>query len=404
MAYSLKQKLEILADAAKYDASCASSGSNRSNKKGGLGNTQGSGICHSYTPDGRCISLLKILLTNFCIFDCKYCINRISSDVPRARFSVDEVIKLTLDFYRRNYIEGLFLSSGIIQTPDYTMEHLIKVAKSLRLDHHFNGYIHLKAIPGASDELLNTAGLYADRISVNIELPTTADLKKLAPEKNQQQLENNMHALKTSETEIKADKIKGMKAPKFIPGGQSSQMIVGATKTSDKAILNTSVHLYKNYALRRVYYSAFSPIPFSDKRLPVFQPPLLREHRLYQADWLLRFYGFGLNEILPEHNPHLSLKHDPKMHWALLNPEYFPIDVNRATKEQLLRIPGVGVSSVNKILQIRRHHRIRYQDLVSIRVSLKRAKYFLNTLDYYPKTKETQLEQLLFEPEQLALF
>lgn len=399
----LKKKLEILSDAAKYDASCASSGSKRRAIKNGLGNTQSSGICHSYTPDGRCISLLKILLTNFCIFDCKYCVNRVSSNVQRARFTVNEVVKLTLDFYRRNYIEGLFLSSGIIQNPDYTMEHLIRVAKLLRVKHRFNGYIHLKSIPGASDELLKTAGLYADRLSVNIELPTESDLATLAPEKNRKSLESNMGYINNVSTEIHEDRKKGMKAPKYVPGGQSSQMIVGATDTSDQAILATSVKLYSEYQLRRVYYSAYSPIPYPDQRLPSIKPPLLREHRLYQADWLLRFYGYSLHEILPDNQANLSLHSDPKLAWALRHPELFPINLNKAPKPMLLRIPGVGVLTAQKIIKIRRYHKLHWQDLVKLRIPLKRAKLFITVADYTPHNIDRNIEYLLNQPEQLAL-
>ncbi len=294
---NLKSKLEILADAAKYDASCASSGGKRSRQKGGIGNAEGVGICHSYAPDGRCISLLKILLTNFCIFDCQYCVNRISSDVPRARFRVDEVVNLTLDFYRRNYIEGLFLSSGIIQSSDYTMEQLIQVAKSLREQHLFSGYIHLKGVAGASKELLEKAALYADRVSVNIELPTQEDLNQLAPEKTIQSTETSMEQLESKIKESKEERKKSSRAPRYAPAGQSTQMIVGATPSTDHSLLTTSLHLYQKYHLRRVYYSAYSPIQFADSRLPALSPPLMREHRLYQADWLFRFYGFKINEI-----------------------------------------------------------------------------------------------------------
>ena len=330
------KKLAVLADAAKYDASCASSGSKAKRSGKGLGNTEGNGICHSYTPDGRCISLLKILLTNHCIFDCRYCVNRLSSDVERARFTVEEVVNLTLDFYRRNYIEGLFLSSGIIRDSDYTMGQLVEVAKRLRQEHGFGGYIHLKTIPGASNELLIEAGLYADRLSVNIELPTVADLAKLAPEKNRPELERNMAEVQTKAQEIKEDKQHGLNAPTFVPAGQSTQMIIGATATPDQEILKTSADLYGKYGLRRVYYSAFSPIPHADGRLPGQSPPLVREHRLYQADWLLRFYGYDVGEIVSDQHPQLELDIDPKTSWALRNPDYFPVDVNRASREQLL--------------------------------------------------------------------
>jgi putative DNA modification/repair radical SAM protein len=383
----ITKKLQILADAAKYDASCASSGSKKTRAGKGLGTTEGMGICHSYTPDGRCVSLLKILLTNFCIFDCKYCINRVSSDVERARFTTAEVVKLTLDFYRRNYIEGLFLSSGIIQDSDYTMEQLIAVAKSLREDHHFRGYIHLKTIPGAAEKLIQQAGFYADRLSVNIELPTAADLQELAPEKTRASLEKNMSDIKVKTQEIKEDKKKGMKTPIYAPAGQSTQMIIGATPSSDQTILTNASTLYDKFSLRRVYYSAYSPIPHADARLPSIVPPLIREHRLYQADWLLRFYNFKVEEIVSSDYPNLDIGLDPKSGWALRNPAYFPIDVNKASKNQILRVPGIGARTVAKIIQIRRHHKLTLADLTRLRVSLNRAKYFIITADYQPATK-----------------
>jgi putative DNA modification/repair radical SAM protein len=387
----ISKKLFILADAAKYDASCASSGSKKTRPDKGLGTTEGMGICHSYTPDGRCVSLLKILFTNYCIFDCKYCINRVSSDVERARFSVKNVVDLTLDFYRRNYIEGLFLSSGIIRDSDYTMEQLILVAKTLREEHHFRGYIHLKTIPGASEKLIQDAGLYADRLSVNIELPTPADLESLAPEKNRTSLEKNMQDRQVKTQEIKEDKKKGLKVPIYAPAGQSTQMIIGATPSTDQTILTNASDLYGKFKLRRVYYSAYSPIPHADARLPSIVPPLVREHRLYQADWLLRFYGFNVNEIVPESNPNLDMHLDPKSGWALRNPQFFPIDINKATKAQILRVPGIGARSVDKILQIRRFHRLKLEDLVRLRISLNRAKYFIITADYKPVLKNNDL-------------
>lgn len=402
----VRKKLSLLADAAKYDASCSSSGSNTkrgSSKEKGIGSTEGMGICHSYTPDGRCISLLKILFTNYCMYDCKYCVNRISSDVQRAAFTVEEVVRLTLDFYRRNYIEGLFLSSGIIRDSDYTMEQLIAVAKTLREEHRYKGYIHLKTIPGASDELLAEAGLYADRLSVNIELPTEADLEKLAPEKKRPLLERNMAEVQQKAKEIKEDKKKGMKTPVFAPAGQSTQMIIGATPTPDRDILQTSSDLYGRYRLRRVYYSAFSPIPHADARLPGNSPPLMREHRLYQADWLLRFYGFDVAEITPESVPDLPIDIDPKTAWALRNPAFFPVDVNRASKEQLLRIPGVGANSVAKMLRVRRYKQLTLEDLRLMRVALKRAKAFVVTADYHDRTgliDSPRLEALLRPPPQ----
>lgn len=380
----ISKKLSLLADAAKYDASCSSSGSKTKREGKGVGSTEGNGICHSYTPDGRCISLLKILLTNFCIYDCKYCVNRVSSDVERARFTPEEVIKLTLDFYKRNYIEGLFLSSGIIRDSDYTMEQMVRVAKTLRQDHGFRGYIHLKTIPGASDELLADAGLYADRLSVNIELPTIADLESLAPEKKRPQLERNMEEVKLKSDEIKEDRKRGLKAPVFAPAGQSTQMIIGATPTPDKEILHTASDLYGKFRLRRVYYSAFSPIPHADARLPGQSPPLLREHRLYQADWMLRFYDYKVDEIVTDMHPNLDIDIDPKTSWALRHPEFFPLDVNRASREQLLRIPGVGTRTVQKLLQIRRYKKIVLQDMLSLKVAWKRAKSFVITADYKP--------------------
>lgn len=404
---SLDNKLAILADAAKYDASCSSSGSKKTRDGKGLGSTEGSGICHSYTPDGRCISLLKILLTNFCIYDCKYCINRVSSDVPRARFTTDEVVRLTMEFYRRNYIEGLFLSSGIIKDSDYTMEQIIAVAKSLRNDHHFKGYIHLKTIPGASDELVQEAGLYADRISVNIELPTPADLQSLAPEKNRPQLENNMAQIRIKADELK-DARKTLKhAPVYAPAGQSTQMIVGATPTADKDVLVTASNLYKTHKLRRVYYSAFSPTPHADARLPGIAPPLMREHRLYQADWMLRFYGYDVKDIVTEQNPDLDLDIDPKTSWALRNPQFFPVDINRAAREDLLRIPGIGVQSVDKIIKIRRYHRLKFDDLIKLRVAVNRAKYFVVADGYDIAVKSIDSlnlrQHFLPQPKQLVL-
>ena len=394
MSSTIQGKLSILADAAKYDASCSSSGSKAKRDGKGVGSTEGGGICHSYTPDGRCISLLKILLTNYCMYDCKYCVNRISSDVPRARFTVEEVVNLTLDFYKRNYIEGLFLSSGILRNSDYTMEQLIAVAKQLRTTHGFKGYIHLKTIPGASDELLNEAGLYADRLSVNIELPTVADLEELAPEKKRPLLEKNMDEVHTKILETKEDRKRGLKAPVFTPAGQSTQMIIGATPTPDKEILRTSTELYGKYKLRRVYYSAFSPIPHADAQLPGKSPPLMREHRLYQADWMLRFYGYGVNEIVNDITPNLEIDIDPKTAWALHNPTYFPVDVNKANKEQLLRIPGLGVQSVQKILSIRRFHKIRLEDLLRLRIAWKRAQHFTVTVDYLPPLAQLDSDKL----------
>lgn len=403
----LAKKLSVLADAAKYDASCSSSGSKTKRAGNGVGSTEGSGICHSYTPDGRCISLLKILLTNYCMYDCKYCVNRISSDVERARFTVEDVVKLTLDFYKRNYIEGLFLSSGIVRDSDYTMEQPIAVAKTLRLGHGYRGYIHLKTIPGASDALLAEAGLYADRLSVNIELPTVADLASLAPEKDRAGLERNMDEVKTKTQEFKEDKKRGLKPPVFAPAGQSTQMIVGATDTPDKDILVTSSALYDQYRLRRVYYSAFSPIPHADARLPGKAPPLVREHRLYQADWMLRFYNYTVDEIANDATPNLDMDVDPKTSWALRNPGFFPLDVNRAPREQLLRIPGFGVRTVNTILKVRRYRRLRLEDVLRLKVAWKRAKPFVIAADYTPSLHLLDSEHLANymrpQPQQLEL-
>ncbi len=405
----LKTKLEILADAAKYDASCASSGTERRNSSdgAGIGSTEGMGICHSYAPDGRCISLLKILLTNFCLYECVYCVNRASSNVKRARFSVDEVVKLTLSFYQRNYIEGLFLSSGIIQNPDYTMEQVVEVARVLREEHDFRGYIHLKTIPDASDELLAKAGLYADRLSINVELPTQASLKQLAPEKDGQRIAISMDRLR-SRIEAAKDRSHGGKRPaRFSPGGQSTQMIIGADNSDDRTILAASSSLYQGYRLRRVYYSAFSPIPDSSQALPLKAPPLVREHRLYQADWLLRFYGYQAEEITA-HNSMLDLELDPKTAWAVANRQRFPVDINRAEREMLLRVPGMGPASVLKILKARRWRRIRLDDLARMRLPIKRMLPFILVADHQPGAmlEATDLRmQLLASPQQqLDLF
>ncbi len=404
----IQHKLAILADAAKYDASCASSGSKRTRPGSRLGSTEGMGICHSYTPDGRCVSLLKILLTNYCVFDCQYCVNRISSDIPRARFSADEVVQLTIQFYQRNYIEGLFLSSGIIQSPDYTMEQLVLVAKILRETHHFGGYIHLKTIPGASEDLLTQAGQYADRLSVNIELPTPADLQKLAPEKKTPTILGAMQTVKHGIDIHRDEKKAGLKPPTFAPAGQSTQMIVGATATPDAEVLTTASDLYSKQRLRRVYYSAYSPIPHADGRLPADKPPLVREHRLYQADWLLRFYGFKVNELVTNADRNLDLEIDPKLAWALAHRELFPVDVNRADREQLLRIPGVGAKSVQKMLRTRRHRRLQVCDMRKLGVAWKRTAPFVLTADFNPavrKLDDLQLRlQLQHRERQLLLF
>jgi putative DNA modification/repair radical SAM protein len=383
----LQRKLEILADAAKYDASCASSGAALKDSRGGkgVGSTGGAGICHSYAPDGRCISLLKVLLTNACLYDCHYCINRRSSNVPRARFTPDEVVKLTLDFYKRNYIEGLFLSSGIIQSADYTMELVVAVARKLREEHHFRGYIHLKTIPEASPALIELAGTYADRISLNIELPTQSGLDALAPEKNLARTQEAMGHIRSRIDERLEEKRKpdAPKPPPFATG-QSTQMLVGADASSDATILQRADVLYGTYRLRRVYYSGFSPIPEPSKLLPIKAPPLVREHRLYQADWLLRFYGFKVGELTTEDAPNLDLDLDPKLAWALRNRATFPADVNRASRETLLRVPGLGVRNVDRILAARRFTRLRMADLLRLRVPMKRVMPFIITADHTP--------------------
>ena len=398
----LSTKLAILADAAKYDASCASSGSTKRHSRDGkgLGSTTGAGICHSYTPDGRCVSLLKILLTNFCIYDCLYCVNRVSSDVRRARFTPDEIVKLTLDFYRRNYIEGLFLSSGIIRNPDYTMEQVVKVAYTLRVEHHFRGYIHLKTIPEATPELVAEAGRWADRISINVELPTQTDMQSLAPEKNLYRIRTSMSVIQKKIEQSKAERRGSAKAPNFAPAGQSTQMIVGATPASDRAILHQASSMYQQHRLRRVYYSAFSPIPSASSRLPLVAPPLVREHRLYQADWLMRFYGFDVEEITSEAQPDLPLDIDPKLAWALRHPATFPVDLNHAPRELLLRVPGLGVRNVDRILRIRRLHSLVLADLTRLRVPLAKAQPFIVTADHVPKA----VARLPAMQQQLELF
>lgn len=405
----LQQKLTILADAAKYDASCASSGTTlRHSRDSGIGSTTSAGICHSCTPDGRCISLLKILLTNYCTYDCLYCVNRVSSAVPRARFTIEEVVNLTLDFYRRNYIEGLFLSSGIIRNPDYTMEQVVAVARTLREVHGFKGYLHLKTIPEANQALIDEAGKWADRISINIELPTAADLQQLAPEKNGTRIEGAMSAIRARIDQSKAERAESMKAPTFAPGGQSTQMIVGATEASDATILARASHLYDRQRLRRVYYSAFSPIPDSSRKLPLIAPPLVREHRLYQADWLMRFYEFKVDEITTQASPNLDLAIDPKLSWALRHREQFPVDLNRAPRALLLRVPGLGVKTVDRLLLARRWHKIRLHDLTRLNVSLKKVMPFIETIDHTPSGHGLEDENLraryAVAPEQLDLF
>ncbi|HEY2039192.1 MAG TPA: putative DNA modification/repair radical SAM protein [Edaphobacter sp.] len=381
---NVQQKLEILADAAKYDASCASSGAKRPGNGKGVGHTDGTGICHSYTPDGRCVSLLKILLTNFCTYDCVFCVNRSSSDIRRARFTPEEVVSLTLDFYKRNYIEGLFLSSGIIQSPDYTMEQLIQVARSLRVTHNFGGYIHLKAIPGCASTLIETAGLYADRLSANIELPTQQDLVQLAPEKKSTLIEGTMSQIHVRKIELDEDRRRIRSTPRFAPAGQSTQMVVGATPSTDREIIERADGLYRQYGLRRIYYTGFSPYPKADRRLPLAATPLVREHRLYQADWLIRYYGFNAPEITTPEDPHLNLSADPKTQWAQRHPEFFPIDVNAAPREVLLRVPGLGYRNVDRILSIRRYHRLLLEDLRKLHVSLKNVSPWVITANSLP--------------------
>jgi putative DNA modification/repair radical SAM protein len=406
-----RRKLAILADAAKYDASCASSGARRGGApagSGGIGSTEGMGICHSYTPDGRCVSLLKILFTNHCVYDCQYCVNRISSDTERARFTPREVVDLTLDFYRRNYIEGLFLSSGVLKNPDYTMELLIAVARTLRVEERFYGYIHLKAAPGVSARLLDQAGLYADRLSVNVELPTAADLAKLAPEKAWPAIDTAMETIGARIAESKAERAASAKAPVYAPAGQSTQMIVGATETHDADVLSTATRLYRAHGLRRVYYSAFSPIPHADARLPSQSPPLVREHRLYEADWLIRFYGFEPGELTTIGAPDLDLAIDPKLAWALRHREFYPVDVNRAAREALLRVPGFGVRTVTRLLRARRHRALTRADLARLRVPMKRCLPFVVTADRDVVAARTldieRLAERVRPAEQLTLF
>ncbi|RRA49785.1 putative DNA modification/repair radical SAM protein [Acidipila sp. EB88] len=405
----VQQKLEILADAAKYDASCASSGAKRSGNGTGVGHSDGMGICHSYTPDGRCVSLLKILLTNYCTYDCVFCVNRVSSDVKRARFTPQEVVDLTLSFYKRNYIEGLFLSSGIIQTPDYTMEQLITVARTLREVHSFGGYIHLKAIPGASDLLIEQAGRVADRLSANMELPTQQDLVQLAPDKKIDVIEETMSQIFEHKAEADEDrKTASSRATvkRFAPAGQSTQLVVGATPSTDQEILATASHLYGNYDLRRIYYSGFSPFPQGDARLPLRPAPLVREHRLYQADWLMRYYGFKGEELTTPEQPNLDLTQDPKLTWALAHREFFPVDVNKATREVMLRVPGIGYRNVERILRIRAYHPLSLEDLRKLNVRLKTVTPFVTTTDHTAATTldAMHLPEAVVIPAQMQLF
>ena len=378
MSKSIEEKLRILSDAAKYDVSCSSSGSSRKNTNNGLGNAAINGICHSWSADGRCISLLKILMTNYCIYDCKYCINRKDNDIERAILTTDEIVKLTINFYRRNYIEGLFLSSGIIKSADYTMELMIAVAKKLRLEEKFNGYIHMKVIPGASRQLINEIGLYVDRVSVNIEFAENTALKLLAPDKKATDISTSMGLIRKNMLENSEDKKLFKSTPSFVPAGQTTQMIIGASGESDYSILTRSENLYKNFDLKRVYYSGYVPINKSEILVSTEQAvPMIREHRLYQADWLLRFYEFKADEILDEKDPFVDPLLDPKTNWAIKNPHFFPIEINKATYKELLRVPGIGVTSAKRIVMTRKYSTIRYEHLKKLGVVIKRAKYFI---------------------------
>lgn len=404
---TLQEKLAILADAAKYDASCASSGGEKRNSKDGkgLGSSGGSGICHAYAPDGRCISLLKVLMTNFCIYDCVYCVDRVSSHVQRARFSVDEVVKLTIEFYRRNYIEGLFLSSGIIRSPDDTMADMVRIAQTLRERENFRGYIHLKTIPDAAPELIEAAGKWADRLSINVELPTEQALTALAPEKSAQTIRRAMADVRSRREAARDTSFGGKKPARFAPAGQSTQMIVGADSATDGQILGTASQLYGAYKLGRVYYSAFSPIPDSSLLLPLIRPPLMREHRLYQADWMMRFYGFTHDEIAPKSGM-LDLAIDPKLAWAIGNRQHFPIDVNTAPREMLLRVPGFGPRSVGRMLAARKHRTLRYEDLIPLGCVLRHARPFIALPGWSPGalTDDVNLRaRFAPPPEQLSL-
>lgn len=372
------EKLKTLAEAAKYDVSCASSGTSRGNTKGGIGTASGWGICHSFTADGRCVSLFKIMLTNHCIYDCAYCVNRRSNDVRRTAFTPDELAELTIEFYRRNYIEGLFLSSGVIRNPDYTMEQMLRVVKLLREVHLFNGYIHMKSIPGASRELIAKAGTLVDRMSVNLEIPSEENLKILAPEKDYQSMFAPMRFIQQGMLESAEDRKKFRSAPRFVPAGQSTQLIIGATSDNDNSILSLASKLYKRPTFKRVYYSGYIPVNTSDSRLPVLTtPPLVRENRLYQADWLMRFYQFRVDEIVDDANPNLDLEIDPKFSWALRHPEHFPIDINSAPYEMILRVPGIGVKSATLIVASRKYGKLTSAQLKKMGVVMKRAQYFI---------------------------
>nr|WP_295928351.1 putative DNA modification/repair radical SAM protein [uncultured Dyadobacter sp.] len=385
----IREKLGILADAAKYDVSCSSSGSNRKNENKGIGDAEGTGICHTYTEDGRCVSLLKILLTNHCIFDCAFCVSRRSNDIKRAAFTVEEVVELTMNFYRRNYIEGLFLSSGIFKNADYTMERLVRIVKKLRQEERFNGYIHLKTIPGASDELLREAGMYADRMSINLEMPTESGLKLLAPEKSHAEVKKPLKYIQNNINQFESEKALIKSIPKFVPAGQSTQIVVGATPESDKEIMHTANAFYQNFSLKRVYYSGYIPISH-DSRLPAIgsQPPLIRENRLYQADWLMRFYGFKVQEILNDLHPNLEADVDPKLSWALRNLDQFPVDINSADYYMILRVPGIGVASALKIVQARKFNRLYENHLRKLGIAFRKARHFIRYADSPMQLKE----------------
>lgn len=408
----IDEKLRILSDAAKYDVSCSSSGSSRKNTTNGLGNAAYSGICHSWSADGRCVSLLKILMTNYCIYDCKYCISRKSNDIERAILTPDEIVRLTMNFYRRNYIEGLFLSSGVIKNVDYTMEQMIAVAKKLRLEENFNGYIHMKVIPGASRELIHEIGLYVDRVSVNIELAENKALKLLAPDKKPTDISTSMGLIRRNQIQNTEEKKLFKSTPSFIPAGQTTQMIIGAGGESDFAILNRSENLYKNFGLKRVYYSAYVPVNKSGILANTNAVPMLREHRIYQADWLLRFYNFKAEEILDEKNPFIDPLLDPKANWAVQNWHLFPMEINRASYKDLIRIPGIGVTSAKRIVMARRHNVIKYEHLKKLGVVIKRAKYFITVNgEFMGFRKESPelirnalMEKEKMEMQQLKLF
>ncbi len=390
MSDRIREKLQILADAAKYDVSCSSSGSNRKNKDKGVGNT-GNGICHSYTEDGRCVSLLKILFSNVCIFDCSYCVSRRSNDVKRAAFTVQEVVDLTMNFYRRNYIEGLFLSSGIFKSADHTMERMLQVVKKLRLEENFNGYIHLKTIPGASQEIITEAGLYVDRMSINLEMPTEAGLQKFAPEKTHAEVQKDLGIVRDRLIQLKDERKLIKTVPKFVPAGQTTQMVVGAHSETDQDIILMADRHYKEFKLKRVYFSGYIPINPEEKALPTVgsAPPLLRENRLYQSDWLMRFYEFAADEIVDDQHPNLDLDIDPKLSWALRHPEAFPVDINRADYKMILRVPGIGVRSAKKIVQARRFGQIHIDQLKRMGVAYNRAQHFIRCADT-PKFKKDQ--------------